>query len=272
MTESGGPSAELAVLVADDEGLARRRVVELLETCPSMRVAGQSASGPETLAAVRRLEPDLLFLDIQMPGMSGFEVLAELDPEERPAVVFCTAYDEYALEAFEVNAVDYLLKPYADERFHESLTRARRAIAGAEEGWLRHRVQRLLEHVPTAGSASTGPPGQGYLERFGVPVRGRWVVVPAGSVCWIEASGDYVTLHVRDDTFLVRGTMTALDGRLDPGRFLRIHRSTIVNLDRVRAVHGGDHGDYALELEGGVRRRVGRSYRDVVLDRLGVRQ
>ena len=271
MRESGGSSPELVVVVADDEGLARGRVVELLREYPSMRVARQCASGPETLDAIQRIQPDLLFLDVQMPGMSGFDVLAELDPNERPAVVFCTAYDEYALEAFEVNAVDYLLKPYADERFHESLARARLVIGRAEEGLLRDRVQRLLQRVPTVLSTTPRLSRHGYLERFAVPVRGRWVVVATRAVDWIEASGDYATLHVGDDTYLVRGTMTALDRRLDPTRFLRIHRSTIVNLERVRAVHGGEHGDYEVELDGGLRRRVGRSYRDEVLEQLGVR-
>lgn len=268
MTEANG--TPLAVLIADDEELARRRIVELAGRHDSVRIVGQSASGRETLDAVRRLEPDLLFLDVQMPGLTGFEVLARLAPQERPVVVFSTAYDEHAIRAFEVNAVDYLLKPYADERFDEALTRARRAVRSERRERLQERVRHLLEAVAPEASGERAS-RSGYEERFAVPHRGKWLVVPATSLDRVEASGDYVTLHVGAMEYLLRGTMLSMEARLDPARFLRIHRSTIVRLDRVQGIESGEHGDYRLLMAGGEELRVGRGYRDAVLERLGVR-
>lgn len=262
---------ELTVVIADDEALARRRISGLLRRHAGVRVLGQFATGPETLAAVRELNPDILFLDVQMPGFGGFEVLNRLDEHERPAVIFSTAYDEYALVAFEVNAVDYLLKPYADERFDASLRRAAQALRGERAAEAQERLRTLLDHV-----ASEVPDGghrarTTYLERFAVPVRGRVMIVEAADVDWIEASGDYVTLHAGERTHLVRATMGSIERRLDPGRFRRIHRSAIVRLDRVRLVHPDAHGDHLLELADGTRLRLGRRYREGVLERLGMR-
>lgn len=260
-------------LVADDEELARRRIVELLHTWDSIRIVGECASGPETLRAVREQAPDLLFLDVQMPGLDGFEVLARLEPDQRPVVIFSTAYDEYAIQAFEVNAVDYLLKPYADERFDEAVRRAEQALRGDRDGHVRERLRKLLQGIALVTDDEHGAPenAERFLDRFAIPVKDRWVVVPATSVDWIEASGDYVNLHVASRTYLLRGTMSSIEARLDPRRFVRIHRSTIVRVDAVRTVESGEHGDYTVVLEGGERLRVSRGYRDAVLERLGVR-
>jgi two-component system, LytTR family, response regulator len=257
-----------SAVVADDEELARRRLIELIREHESLHLVGECTSGPATLEAVRRLEPDVLFLDVQMPGFDGLEVLARLEPEERPVVVFSTAYDEYAIEAFEVNAVDYLLKPYADERFEEAVRRAERALY-ASRSRVDDRLEALLANRPVPDT--DGPQGDGYLERFAVPVKGRWLLAPVSSVSWIEASGDYVNLHVGEKSYLLRGTMTAVEARLDPQRFLRIHRSSIVRVDAVRSVEADPHGDYTITLERGERLRVSRSCRDVVLERLGLR-
>lgn len=270
MTDRAGPT-QVDVVIADDEELARRRIVELLSRHDSVRIVAQSSSGGETLDAVQRFEPDLLFLDVQMPGLNGFEVLASIDPGHRPVVVFSTAYDEHAIRAFEVNAVDYLLKPYADERFDEALSRAQRAIDSEHQGRVQERLRHLLEGV-VPGADPDGPSTRSScLERFAVPERGRWTVIPAASVDWIEASGDYLTLHVGEKRHLLRGTMVSMEARLDPRSFLRIHRSTIVRVDRVRSVESGEHGDYTVLLHGGEELRVSRGYRDSVLERLGVR-
>lgn len=271
-SEEGGA---LAVLVVDDEAPARRRLVELLRPRTDVRVVGECSNGREALAAVRELRPDLLFLDVQMPGYDGFEVLARLDAGELPAVVFSTAYDEYALAAFDVHAVDYLLKPYADERLEEALDRAKRHVRARHMDDLRDRLLRLLDDVAGPRTKSDDPPfaapKERYRERFAVRSNKGATLVATDSVEWIEARGDYAALHAGDGTHLLRATMTELEQTLDPDRFIRIHRSTIVRMDRVRSLATDDHGDYVAVLEGGRELRVGRTYRDAVLRRFGLR-
>jgi two-component system LytT family response regulator len=268
-------SGDLTVLIADDEALARRRVAELLRDRKGVRVVGQTGTGPATLDAIRRLEPDLVFLDVQMPGLTGFEVLAELANEERPAIVFSTAYDEYALAAFDVHAVDYLLKPYDDARFDEALQRAAGTLRSERLGDFHERVRALLGQVAREPEADVGAPiassSARYRERFAVPTGARVTVVAAVTVDWIEASGDYVNLHAGENTHLLRATMTALEACLDPGRFARIHRSIIVQLDRVRYLKTGPHGEHLAVLERGEALRVGPTYRSALLERLGMR-
>lgn len=269
------PDPALTVLVVDDEALARRRVIELLRARTDVRVVGECSNGREALAAVRELEPDILFLDVQMPGLDGFEVLARLDGEELPAVIFSTAYDEYALAAFDVHAVDYLLKPYADHRLEKALERAATLLRAHRIGSLREDLRGLLEAVSAPGKPDENAPALEkpvrFRERFAVPGRRGVTLVEAACVDWIEASGDYATLHAGDTTHLLRSTMTELERVLDPRDFLRIHRSTIVRLDRIRRLLTDDHGDYVAVLEGGRQLRVGRTYRDVALERLGLR-
>lgn len=271
MSDGSGP-LELTAVVADDEALARRRILDLLKGRKTVRVVGQCSTGTATVNTVRVTRPDVLFLDVQMPGLDGFDVLATLEPEERPIVVFSTAYDEYAIAAFEVSAVDYLLKPYADERFEKALGRVEQAFRNARAGDFHERLRDLLDHVdpapaPAGGSGTRTP----YLERFAVPDGERFVVVEAEAVDRIEAEGDYVSLHADGETYLLRSTMKALERRLDPARFVRIHRSAIVRVDRIRHLRSDAHGDYVVEVEGDERLRVGRSYRDEVLERVGMR-
>ena len=264
---------ELTAIIADDEALARRRVADLLRGRDGVRVLAQCENGAAALAAVREERPHVLFLDVQMPGMSGFDVLAALDPEERPLVIFCTAYDEYALAAFEVHAVDYLLKPYADERFHEALRRAEETLRSARADELQERLRGLLREMGPATEHGDDAPGASGapLERFAVRSGGRVVIVDAGSVERIEADGDYVKLHAGGKRHLLRATMASLETRLDSRRFLRIHRSAIVPIDRIRYLDHGPRGELLVVLSGDVRLRVGRSYRDAVLERVGAR-
>lgn len=263
---------ELTVMIADDEALARRRIARLLADCPGVRIVGQCATGSATLAAVRELSPDLLFLDVQMPGLTGFEVLAGLGADERPIVIFSTAYDEYALAAFEVHAVDYLLKPFADDRFRAALNRAEEAFRARRIAEWHDRVRLLLADVGAAAVTAPGHPADsgGYLDRFAIRRNERLAVIDAASVDWIEAARDYVRLHVGADSHVLRATIGELERRLDPARFLRIHRSTIVQLGRIRELYAEQHGDYIAVLHGGTRLRVSRRYRAGALRRLGV--
>lgn len=269
------PRPPLTVLIADDEPLARRRIDELLRGRPEFRVVGQCESGTRTVEAVRELSPDVLFLDVQMPTLDGFEVLASLRADERPVVIFSTAYDEYALAAFEVSAVDYLLKPFDDERFDEALRRAQEACDTARIADWRDRLRGLLEQVGTGTHSEqhgAGSPGTSVLDRLAIRRDDRYEVIEAATVDWIEAAGDHVRLHVGRDSHLLRGTMAALERSLDARRFQRIHRSTIVQLSRIREIYADLHGDYVAVLHGGRRLRVSRRYREATLARLGVRR
>jgi two-component system LytT family response regulator len=269
----GGDRAELTAIIADDEALARQRIVDLLRRRSDIRVVSQCVNGADTVEAVLTHGPDILFLDVQMPGLDGFDALEMLEPEERPAVIFSTAYDEYALAAFEVHAVDYLLKPYADERFQESLRRAEAAIRGRQAAELQDRLRAALADFSASPSGGASPgPRLTCLDRFAIRDGERFTVIDAAEVDWIEARRDYVRLHTGDRMHVLRTTMAGLEQRLDPDRFLRIHRSTIVQLDRVRQLEIDGHGEYSVLIGGSGRRlRVGRAYRDSAFDRLGVK-
>ena len=238
-------SGRLRALVVDDEPLARSLLRVLLARDPEVEVAGE-CSGAEAVEAVERTRPDLLFLDVQMPEVDGFDVLAALGRERAPAVVFVTAYDRYAVRAFEVHAVDYLLKPIDEARFAEALARAkdraRRRVTDPRLGPL------LADHAR-------------HARRFLVRGRERTVVVDAADVDWIEAADYYATLHAGGKAHLIRETLTDLAERLDPERFVRVHRSAIVNLDRVREIHPLFRGDAELVLAGGARVRMSRTRR-----------
>ncbi len=254
----------LRVLVVDDEPLARQRVLDLLDGEPDVDVVGTAGTGRRAVQAIAEHAPDLVFLDVQMPGLSGLEVVREVGPEAMPAVVFVTAYDQHALAAFDVAAVDYLLKPYDDDRFRQSLDRARQGVRLREVDALRGRLAGLLRDEAPAG------PSPDYLERIAVEMRGQVRVVPVGAVDYIASDGPYVELHVGDDTHVIRERMQTLEERLDPDRFFRIHRSTIVQIDRVEALLTAPGGDYAVRLTDGTRLRLSRSRRDDFARRLGL--
>jgi two-component system LytT family response regulator len=236
----------LRAVVVDDEPLARDTVRRLLERDPGVEVAGL-ASGVDAVAMIERTSPDILFLDVQMPEVDGFDVLEAVGADAVPAIVFVTAYDEYAVRAFDVHAIDYLLKPFDDARFARALARAK---------------ERVLSGLPDARLAALLRQRSPYLRRFLVRKRDRVVVVAAEDVDWIEAADYYASLHVGDTAHLLRESLNELEQRLDPERFVRVHRSAIVNVARVREIHPLFHGDGALVLAGGARVKLSRARRD----------
>jgi two-component system, LytTR family, response regulator len=244
----------IRTLIVDDEPLAREGVRLLVGADPECEIVGEPASGGEALAAIRKLRPDLVFLDVQMPEMTGFEVLAALSAEELPHVVFVTAYDRYALRAFEVHALDYLLKPFDDERFHEALGRAKRHLRLTRVSHLSERLIDLL--------GSVDRPAQTFLERLPIKDAGRVVFLDLEEVEWIEAADYYVQLHARGKAYLHRETMASLEARLDPKRFVRIHRSAIVNQRFVRELRPKGQRDLVCVLASGAALKVARSHRD----------
>jgi len=251
-------SAEsLRVVVADDEPLARRMLLGLLRTEPGLAVVAECTNGPEAIAAVRAHAPDVLFLDVRMPGCSGLEVLEALGPQAVRAVVFVTAFDDYAVAAFDHQALDYVLKPVNDDRFRDTVRRVRERLRegrSAQEETFRELVRALRpEHLR---------PEERFLARFVVRSSKSFVIVETADVDWIEADDDYARLHVGPRTHLVRETLNALEKQLDPSVFVRIHRSVIVRVSHVKELLPAAHGDYVVRLSDGTKLRLSRSYRD----------
>ena len=262
----------LRVLVVDDEPLGRRRLLDLLEASPDGEIVGTAADGAAAVAAIRASRPDLVFLDVQMPRMSGLDVVQAIGPAEMPATVFVTAYDQYALHAFDSAAVDYLVKPFRDDRFAEAVRRARRRIESESRERLHEQLLALLRDGAASAPAPTAPPPDApprYLERIAVQMRGKMRVVPVAQIEYITADGPYAELHVGTHCHVIRESMQHLEERLDPERFLRIHRSAIVRLDLVDALLRSEGSEYQVQLKGGVRLRVGRSRREALERRLG---
>jgi two-component system LytT family response regulator len=256
----------IRILIVDDEPLARRRVRKLLNGRRDVTIVGESANGREAVAAIRSQRPDVVFLDVQMPVLDGFGALAELAGDEMPVVVFTTAYDQYALRAFEVHALDYLLKPFDDERFEQALERARAQVQRSKADDLGARLQELLaDHGARAG----GPGEAADPERLVVKSGGRITFLDLDEIDWIEAEGSYVNLHAGKRSHLLRETMNGLEARLPEDRFLRVHRSTIVNLGRVRELQER-HGDYRVVLEDGRKLAVSQRYREKLHKALGL--
>jgi two-component system LytT family response regulator len=248
----------IRTLIADDEPLARRGVRLLLERDEGIEIVGEAAGGIEAADLILRLRPDLVFLDVQMVGCDGFEALKRVGPAVAPVVVFVTAYDEYALRAFEFNAVDYLLKPYDDTRFAAALERARELVIRRRSDIVDDRLTRLIEHIEAEGR-----------DRILLKSSGEIIFLKTNEIDWIEAEGDYVKFHVAGRTHLMRGTMAALEERLDAARFIRIHRSTIVNADRLRKLSPSFEGEYAVVLQDGTKLRLSRGYQDRIRALLG---
>lgn len=238
----------LRALIVDDEPLARRRLIRLLKDEPEIEIVGECDDGPSAVNAAKRLAPDVMFLDVQMPGMDGFDVIETLGPTRCPAVVFVTAYDEYALKAFDVHAVDYLLKPFDRKRLRQALTRAR-ALA-LNEGDFSRRVAAAI------GDIRASRPEQ----RFAVRSRGRIYFVRAEEIDWIEAAGHYLTLHVGRDEHMIRDTISNMTSRLEPDCFARVHRSIIVNVDRIKELLPSFHGEYSIVLRDGTRLQSSRNH------------
>jgi two-component system LytT family response regulator len=238
--------------IVDDEPLARRRIRNLLLEAPDVEVIAECANGKEAIESLEASPPDLLFLDIQMPEVDGFDVLQAIGVGHVPAVIFVSAYDQFALRAFEAHALDYLLKPFDDERFGAALQRARERIRQHQGGDLDRRLQALLENVRG---------DQGYLRRVVVPSGHRSIFVRTEHIDWIEAERNYIRLHVGGRAYLLRENLTRLASALDPATFCRIHRSTIVNVDRIQAIESLFHGEYQVTLQDGTKLTSGRSYR-----------
>jgi two-component system, LytTR family, response regulator len=285
----------MRVLIVDDESLARQRVRRLLKAEVDVDVVGEAESGHEAVAMIRALRPDLVCLDVQMPGLDGFGVLRELDGGHVPMVLFVTAYDEHAQRAFDVHAVDYVLKPVDEERFKVAFEKARKqranAVAAERLGELLETVRRLadggaaLADAREAASASAGsdvlanavPGANGggggtgrYASRILVKQDGRMFFVKTADIDWIEADRNYVRLHVGSTAHTIRERISGIEATLDPRLFARIHRSTIVNLNRVREMQQWFSGDYVVILDDGTRLRLSRHYRDRVEKQVGV--
>ena len=269
-------SRPLRVLIVDDEPLGIERLRELVEEQPNVEVVGTADDGVFAIEAIRTLHPDLVFLDIQMPRKTGIEVVREVGPEAMPATIFVTAYDQYAPQAFDFAAIDYLVKPYDDERFEEAFRRARRKIELEGLDRLRDQLLTLLQGgaIPSGAAApptpaSPAPAAGGYLDRIAVQMKGKMRVVPVAQIEYITASGPYAELHVGSERHIIRESMQNLEEQLDPSRFMRIHRSAIVRIDLVDSLLRGGAGDYEVQLKSGVRLRVGRSRREILEKRLG---
>jgi len=256
----------LRVMIVDDEPLARQHIADRLGHEENVEIAGTAANGDDALEAIRRLKPDLVFLDVQMPGLTGVEVVEQLIGEGMPATIFTTAFDQYALKAFELAAVDYLVKPFDDERFSEAFRRARKAIELQD---VERMTRRLLSLLDTAQREPEAPKKSPWLQRIPVEMRGQMRVVPVERIDYITASGPYAELHAGERTFTVRERMQDLEERLDPEVFMRIHRSAIVRLDRIDVMLRNSGGDYAVRLKDGTELSVSRARREALEQRLG---
>jgi two-component system LytT family response regulator len=254
------PREKIRVVIADDEPLGRARLRMLLADEPWIDVVAECAEVPATVAAIGKFDPGLVFLDVQMPGGSGFDVIDAIGPARMPFVIFVTAFDRYALRAFDVHALDYLLKPFDRDRFREALGRAREQIERRSNGDLERRLLALVSDLK---------PGPQPLERFVIKSAGRVFFVRAADIEWIEAAGNYVKLHVGSETHVFRETMNALEAKLDPAVFFRIHRSHIVNIERVRELQPWFNGEYVVFLTSGARLTLSRGYREKMQDRIG---
>jgi two-component system LytT family response regulator len=253
-------AAKTRVLIADDEPLARERLRMLLAQEEWVEIAGECQNGQEAVAAIHKLHPDLVFLDIQMPGATAFEVIQQVGVPRMPPVVFVTAYDKYALRAFDVHALDYLLKPFDGPRFLRTLQRARERLERQRAGDL---GKRLLAMVQDLKPEAAQPP-----DRIVVKSGGRIFFIRTDEIDWVDAAGNYVRLHVKGESYLFRETMSAMEARLDADRFVRIHRSHIVNADRIKELQPGA-GDHAVILRSGVKLPLSRGYKDRLQEKLG---
>ena len=248
-------SVGIRTLIVDDEPVARKHVRSLLAEHGDITVIGEAGNGKDAIAAIRREHPDLVLLDIQMPEIDGFGVVKEIGADRMPVVVFVSAFDEYALAAFEAHALDYIMKPVKRDRFHATIRRAVDVIGRRAGGDLQGPLSRLLERIETERK---------YPSRLAIKTEGRVLFLKAAEIDWIETDGDHVKFHVGPHTYLHRTTLTRLEERLSPKMFLRIHRSIVVNVERVRELQPWFQGDYVLILADGTRLTSGRSYRERV--------
>ena len=243
---------KIRALIVDDESLARERLRQLLRDNAQVEVIGECADGRAAVAAIREKSPELVFLDVQMPELDGFGVLKAIESQSMPVIIFVTAHDKFALRAFEVHAVDYLLKPFDRERFQTALRRALDRVKHCGDGALNQRLSALLAEFEQPKTP----------ERIAIKSNGRVVLVKVDDIEWVQAADNYVELHVDKETHLLRETLSALEARLAPQKFLRISRSVIVNIERVKELQPLFHGEYSVVLRNGKQLTLSRSYRD----------
>lgn len=260
---------KLRVLIVDDEPLARDVIRHWLADKAGVEIVAECGNGIDALACLRRQAVDLVYLDVQMPEMDGFMLLQQARDIRIPAVVFVTAYDKYALRAFEAHALDYLLKPFDKERFDRSFERARRALEQDRAGEFQKRLCALVGAMGAPGSLPAAASAGGYPARLTVRHDGRIVLVRPADLLWIEAEGDYVRLHTSDHRYLIHEPLGRLAAQLDPGLFVRIHRSAIVNVEHIREMEPHANGEYQVVMQNGVRLKASRTHRERLLAALG---
>jgi two-component system LytT family response regulator len=246
--------SEIKAIIVDDEFLGRERICSLLSKHADIEIVGECVNGREAVEAIQNLKPDLVFLDVQMPKIDGFEVVEIIGTENMPAVIFVTAYDEYAIRAFDINAVDYLLKPFDKERFEKAVERAKREIKRQESPTeIRENLRELLTEVKNEPQ---------FLKRIPVKSASGTTFVLTEEIDWIAASGHYLELHTGNKTHLIREKLSVIETKLDPQIFMRIHRSTIVNFDRIKSLHPMFNGDQLVILKDGRELNLSRNYYD----------
>ncbi len=235
----------------DDEPLAREKIFQLLQAESGLEIIDQCGDGQSAVQSIEQKKPDLVFLDIQMPELNGFEVLGALEPDEIPVIVFVTAYDQYAIKAFEIHALDYLLKPFDRERFKSTLKRAREQLEAQNLSKLHEKISILLSERHS----------KNYPDRIAIKSSGKILFITIAMIDWIEAAGNYVKLHVGSEAHLHRETMNSLEEKLDPEQFARIHRSTIINLERIREIQPFFNGEHVVILKDNTKLTLSRRYR-----------
>jgi two-component system, LytTR family, response regulator len=244
------------IIIADDEQLARQKLRLLLDSEPEVKVVAECQNGEQTLSAIRTCRPDLLLLDIQMPDLDGFQVLSEVSPTDMPVVIFTSAYDQYAIRAFESHALDYLLKPFDQDRLHQALERARFELWKAKDREITNRILELLSRVD-----SKQQPAPEFDSRLVIKTKGRIVFLNLDEIDWVEASANYVRLNVGKESYLFRETISRISARLNPNRFIRIHRSVIVNAGKIKELIPVNSGEYIVVLISGKELSCSRGYR-----------
>jgi two-component system LytT family response regulator len=247
----------IRTVIADDEELARRGLRALSQRYDDVELVCECRNGREAVAAIHRHRPDLVFLDVQMPGKTGFDVISAIADIQRPHIVFVTAYDTFALRAFEVHALDYLLKPVNEERFDEALARVREAMSHATDNAIVQRIRQVAADMQVA----TSPSKVSAVDRLPIKVDGHIIVIRVAEIDWIEADRDYVSVHVGGKTWLMRETIAAVELRLALSGFVRIHRSALVNAERVKELRPQDKGEYTVVLNDGTKLKLTRHYR-----------
>ncbi len=247
----------LRVVVADDERLARQKIRTLLESEPNITLVAECQDGRQTVSAINCFRPDLLLLDIQMPDLDGFQVLSEIAPREMPTVIFTSAYDQYAIRAFEAHALDYLLKPFDQERLHAAIQRARVELAKSENREMTHKLLEMLSHLKSGPSTATTD----SQDRLVIKAKGRVIFLDLEEIDWVEAAANYVRLNVGKESYLLRETISRTSERLDPNQFIRIHRSTIVNVRKIKELIPVNSGEYIVVLKNGKELSCSRGYR-----------